>query len=192
MSTVTATAAAAAVVGMTHAVQSVQSSEEDTAHIDSEGFRANVGIMICNRQGGLLWARRAGKGGWQFPQGGIKRDESPKQALFRELQEEVGLNESDVTVISQTVDWLRYRLPERFIRHNMLPLCIGQKQLWFLLGLEAEDERIALGCSDAPEFDAWRWVDYWYPAEHVIAFKRDVYRRALQEFEQPFNAYQAG
>ena len=58
--------------------------------IDSEGFRPNVGIVICNKQGQLLWAKRIGQSAWQFPQGGIKAEESLEQALYRELDEEVG------------------------------------------------------------------------------------------------------
>ena len=160
--------------------------------IDSDGYRPNVGIVICSREGGLLWARRTGRSGWQFPQGGIRRGESPRQALFRELQEEVGLAESDVRLLSRTGDWLRYRLPEKFVRRKDGPTVIGQKQLWFLLGLEADEDRIALdgeGRGEQPEFDAWRWVDYWYPVQHVIPFKREVYRLALQELEEAFNGY---
>ena len=122
----------------------------------------------------------------------IKRDESPQQALYRELQEETGLGEGDVTLLARTDDWMHYRLPQRFLRRGPGPLCIGQKQLWFLLGLQVDDSCIQLASSsDKPEFDAWRWVDYWYPAEHVIAFKRDVYRRALQELQGAYDAYQS-
>ena len=163
---------------------------------DPDGFRPNVGIILCNQQGGLLWAKRAGRSGWQFPQGGIRPQESPEQALFRELKEEVGLTEADVTVISRTAGWLRYRLPQRHIRRNETPLVIGQKQLWFLLGLKADETRIVLdGGSDEgdePEFDDWRWVDYWYPADNVIRFKRGVYRKALRELEGSFKDYQLG
>lgn len=169
----------------------IEAAATQATAIDADGYRPNVGIVICNQERRLLWARRSGQGGWQFPQGGIERGESPHQAMFRELWEEVGLTEADVKVLSCTDNWLYYRLPKKFIRHKELPLCIGQKQLWFLLGLEATDGQIALGGSDRPEFDDWCWVDYWYPAEHVIAFKREVYRQALQELERPFNCYQS-
>jgi len=157
--------------------------------IDSEGYRSNVGIVICNRQGRLLWAKRIGQTGWQFPQGGIKSDESLEDALYRELDEEVGLSADDVDVLHQTSDWLHYRLPKNYIRYNKDPLCIGQKQKWFLLGLQAEEDKISLSKSDQPEFDAWRWVNYWYPVNQVIEFKRDVYRRALQELLNPLKNY---
>ena len=157
--------------------------------IDSEGYRPNVGIVICNRLGRLLWAKRIGQSGWQFPQGGIKSDESLEAALYRELDEEVGLQAADVSVLHQTSDWLHYRLPKNYVRYNKDPVCIGQKQKWFLLGLKAEEERISLNKSSQPEFDDWRWVSYWYPVNQVIEFKRDVYRRALQGLLNPLNNY---
>ncbi len=157
--------------------------------IDSDGFRQNVGIVICNKLGKLLWAKRIGQNGWQFPQGGIKADESLEQALYRELDEEVGLAEHDVSVLHQTSDWLRYHLPHNYIRHNQDPVCIGQKQKWFLLGLEAEESKITLSKHEQPEFDEWRWVSYWYPVDQVIEFKRDVYRKALSELLSPLERY---
>lgn len=149
--------------------------------IDSEGFRANVGIVLANARGEVLWARRVGQDAWQFPQGGIQEGESPKQALFRELQEEVGLTENDVEVIGSTRGWLRYRLPQRLLRRDSKPLCIGQKQKWFLLRMLADDDAVTFDNDYKPEFDHWRWVSYWYPLGQVISFKREVYRRALKE-----------
>ena len=157
--------------------------------IDSDGFRPNIGIVICNRGGQLLWAKRAGESGWQFPQGGIKKRETLEQALYRELNEEVGLAVEDVRILHQTDDWLHYRLPKNFIRHHKNPLCIGQKQKWFLLSLESNDSKVRLTKSGQPEFDEWRWVSYWYPLHQVIEFKRDVYRKALKELIAPLNNY---
>tara|TARA_B100001013_G_scaffold173_1_gene128 strand:- start:2191 stop:2685 length:495 start_codon:yes stop_codon:yes gene_type:complete len=157
--------------------------------IDSDGFRSNIGIVICNRVGQLLWAKRAGESGWQFPQGGIKKRETLEQALYRELNEEVGLAVEDVRILHQTDDWLHYRLPKNFIRHHKNPLCIGQKQKWFLLSLESNDSKVRLTKSGQPEFDEWRWVSYWYPLHQVIEFKRDVYRKALKELIAPLNNY---
>ena len=157
--------------------------------IDSAGFRSNGGIVICNRQGQLLWAKRIGQSAWQFPQGGIKKRESVDEALFRELDEEVGLSELDVQVLHQTEAWLYYRLPENLIRQHRGPLCIGQKQKWFLLSLKGDDNRVELNKTQKPEFDDWRWVNFWYPVDQVIEFKRDVYRKALQQLETPLNNY---
>ncbi|HEX4870030.1 MAG TPA: RNA pyrophosphohydrolase [Moraxellaceae bacterium] len=149
--------------------------------IDADGFRPNVGIILANAAGQVLWARRCGHDAWQFPQGGISENESPEEAMFRELWEEVGLEQPDVRVIAQTRGWLRYRLPRRFVRQDNNPVCIGQKQKWFLLQMLAEDHRVQLDCTHPPEFDGWRWVSYWYPLNQVVAFKREVYRKALTE-----------
>ena len=149
--------------------------------IDSDGFRPNVGIVLTNTQGQVLWARRIGQQAWQFPQGGIEGHENAEEALFRELKEEVGLNPEDVNVLATTKGWLRYRLPRQLLRHNSKPMCIGQKQKWFLLQMLSPDERVDFSYSEKPEFDHWQWVSYWYPVSKVVLFKRDVYRRALSE-----------
>lgn len=150
--------------------------------IDSDGYRPNVGIILSNQDGHLLWARRIGQDAWQFPQGGIRSDELPQEALFRELEEEIGLLPEHVRILAQTRGWLRYRLPNRFIRRNSHPLCIGQKQIWFLLRLIGDEREVCLNSCDHPEFDCWRWVNYWHPLGEVIAFKRHVYQKALHEF----------
>ncbi len=149
--------------------------------IDSEGYRLNVGIILCNTEGRLFWAKRIGQHSWQFPQGGIRRDESPEQAMFRELAEEVGLRPEHVQVIGFTRGWLRYRLPKRLIRSDCTQTCIGQKQIWFLLRMRCNEELVQLDLSERPEFDHWQWVDYWYPLRAVVSFKRHVYWRALHE-----------
>ena len=150
--------------------------------IDAEGYRANVGIVVSNAERKLLWTRRVGQGGWQFPQGGIRRDESPIDAMYRELHEEVGLEPEDVELLASTRDWCRYTLPERFQRKNSKPLCVGQKQRWFMLRLLSGEERIRFDRADEPEFDHWEWVDFSVPVQQVIFFKRDVYAQVLDEF----------
>ena len=152
--------------------------------IDSNGFRPNVGIIICNKLGQLLWAKRIKQDAWQFPQGGIKEAETTEEALFRELSEEVGLCKDDVRILSQTSEWLKYRLPKPYIRQRKGRTCIGQKQKWFLLGLQTEEGRVDLENTLQPEFDDWCWVNYWYPVNQVVDFKRSVYRKALIELEQ--------
>jgi putative (di)nucleoside polyphosphate hydrolase len=149
--------------------------------IDSEGFRPNVGIILANAHGQVLWAKRIGHDAWQFPQGGIQDGETPEQALYRELQEEVGLRPEHVRLLAQTRGWLRYRLPHRYIRQESDPVCIGQKQKWFLLQLTASTNEIRLDASSPAEFDRWMWVSYWYPLGQVVSFKREVYRKALLE-----------
>lgn len=150
--------------------------------IDADGFRPNVGIVLTNDQGQVLWARRVGgRDAWQFPQGGIRDEESPRQALFRELHEEVGLTGEQVRILGVTRGWLRYSLPARMRRYDSEPCFKGQKQKWFLLRLTGADTHVRVQSGEKPEFDAWRWVSYWYPVGKVVAFKRNVYRRALKE-----------
>ena len=149
--------------------------------IDEDGFRANVGIIIANHEGRLLLGGRSGAKGWQFPQGGMEIDEDPEAAMYRELREEVGLEAGDVEVLGVTRDWLRYTLPERFVRRNSVPLCIGQKQRWFLLRAKDADLEFRFDLGSKPEFDRVRWVAFWRPVNEVIFFKRRVYARALHE-----------
>lgn len=149
--------------------------------IDSGGYRLNVGIILTRPDGLLLWARRIHQDAWQFPQGGIREQETPEQAMYRELEEEVGLEARHVTILGSTRGWLRYRLPERFVRRHQKPVCIGQKQVWFMLRLVGEERFVRLDLSEKPEFDNWRWVDYWQPLKEVVSFKRTVYRKALNE-----------
>lgn len=158
--------------------------------IDREGYRHNVGIILVNPRGKLFWARRIGEDSWQFPQGGIRADETPEEALFRELAEEVGLRPEDVEVVGWTQDWLRYRLPKRFVHQRRKPVCIGQKQRWFLLKLISHEERVRLDTSAKPEFDHWCWVDHEAPVNEVVSFKRSVYQRALDELIPLINNYQ--
>lgn len=151
--------------------------------IDFDGYRPNVGIVICNKHGQVLWAKRFGQNSWQFPQGGINEGENIETAMYRELYEEVGLNKKDVRLLWASKYWLKYKLPKRLVRNEGAgPLCIGQKQRWFLLQLVSDESQINLRSTKNPEFDGWRWVSFWYPVRQVVSFKRDVYRKVMKEF----------
>lgn len=157
------------------------------AVIDKEGYRANVGIIIINEQSKVFWAKRLGQDAWQFPQGGIDQGETPEQAMYRELFEEVGLLAEDVEILSRTSDWLRYEIPEHLIRKNTAPRCVGQKQIWFLLRMKVDDSKVSLANVEQIEFDQWQWVDRLIPQDQVIEFKRDVYKQAMLEFTDYFS-----
>lgn len=151
--------------------------------IDEKGYRECVGIILVNLQHRIFWGQRIGnQNAWQFPQGGILKHEIPEEAVYRELWEEIGLQSQQVKMIAKTKDWLKYNLPKAMIHQGRLPLCKGQKQIWFLLEMLVTDEQIVLERTNTPEFTAWRWVDYWYPLRRVVAFKRTVYRQVLKEF----------
>ncbi len=149
--------------------------------IDRDGYRPNVGIIICNRKNEVFWGKRVRQHAWQFPQGGIDAGETPERAMYRELQEEVGLQPQHVEILGRTRDWLRYDVPEQWLRRDWRGNYRGQKQIWFLLRLVGRDTDVQLRASEKPEFDAWRWNEYWVPLESVVEFKREVYQLALSE-----------
>lgn len=152
--------------------------------LDKDGYRPNVGIILLNQRNEVFWGKRVRQHSWQFPQGGIKYGESPEQAMFRELYEEIGLKPDHVHVVARTREWLRYTVPEQWIRRELRGNYRGQKQIWFLLRMLARDCDVSLRRSEKPEFDAWRWHDYWVPLDAVIEFKRDVYQQALSELSR--------
>ena len=155
--------------------------------IDREGYRPNVGIVLCNAHNQVFWGKRVNQHAWQFPQGGINSGETPEQAMFRELEEEVGLLPDHVRILGRTREWLRYDVPAHWTRRDNRGLYRGQKQIWFLLRLTGRDCDVSLRASSHPEFDAWRWNEYWISMDAVVDFKRDVYRLALEELERYLN-----
>lgn len=152
--------------------------------LDRDGFRPNVGIILLNQRSQVFWGKRIRTHSWQFPQGGIDRGENPEQAMLRELHEEVGLHPQHIQVLARTRDWLRYEVPDRFIRRDARGHYKGQKQIWFLLQLVGHDWDVNLRATTHPEFDAWRWNDYWVPLDLVVEFKRGVYEMALTELSR--------
>jgi len=152
--------------------------------LDREGFRPNVGIILLNQKNQVFWGKRIRTHSWQFPQGGIDRGETPEQAMFRELHEEVGLQPEHVRIVARTRDWLRYEVPDRYVRRDARGFYKGQKQIWFLLQMVVPDHHLNLRATDHPEFDAWRWNDYWVPLDVVVEFKRGVYEMALTELSR--------
>ena len=149
--------------------------------IDKEGYRENVGIVICNDQRKVLWARRTGEEAWQFPQGGINKGESAEEAMYRELKEEVGLDPHNVQILARTKGWLKYDVPKSWIRRDCRDRYRGQKQIWFLLRFTGKDSDVFLKNTEKPEFDDWRWDSFWAPVDQIIDFKKAVYEQALKE-----------
>lgn len=152
--------------------------------LDREGYRPNVGIILLNKDNKVFWGRRIGESSWQFPQGGIKPGESPETAMFRELMEETGLLPQHVKILGRTRDWLSYDVPNHWVRREWRGAYRGQKQIWFLLRLIVNDDHIYLHASELPEFDHWRWHEYWAPIDEVIEFKKYVYEKALTELSR--------
>jgi putative (di)nucleoside polyphosphate hydrolase len=152
--------------------------------IDKDGYRSNVGIVICNARNEVFWGKRVRQNSWQFPQGGIKSGETPELAMYRELTEEVGLLPEHVRILGRTRDWLRYDVPREWVRREWRGHYRGQKQIWFLLRLVGRECDVSLRASSHPEFDAWRWSRYWDPIDTVVDFKREVYKMALEELQR--------
>jgi len=152
--------------------------------LDKDGYRPNVGIILVNQRNEVFWGKRIREHSWQFPQGGIHRGETPEQAMYRELHEEVGLLPEHVRIIGRTRDWLRYEVPQNWVRREWRGHYRGQKQIWFLLRLIGKDTDVSLRACEHPEFDAWRWHDFWIPLDTVIEFKRAVYQQALTELSK--------
>lgn len=158
--------------------------------IDNDGYRLNIGIVLANDEHKLFWGKRISicqSEAWQFPQGGICAYETLKEAMYRELTEETGLTESDVEILKITRRWFYYQLPSATARKlsdvRDRKRCIGQRQRWFLLKLISAPEKICFDKNETPEFSDWCWVDYWYPVQNVVSFKREVYAQVLSEFE---------
>ncbi len=152
--------------------------------LDREGYRPNVGIILLNARNQVFWGKRVSAHSWQFPQGGINAGENPEQAMYRELYEEVGLKQAHVHILGRTRNWLRYDVPQQYLRRDSRGIYKGQKQIWYLLQLTGRDSDVCLRATDHPEFDAWRWNEYWIPLESVIEFKREVYQQALSELSR--------
>jgi putative (di)nucleoside polyphosphate hydrolase len=149
--------------------------------LDREGFRPNVGIILLNSRNQVFWGKRLRTHSWQFPQGGIKYGETPEQAMFRELHEEVGLLPEHVRdhrphARLAALRGARPLHPQGRAR----PLPRPEADL-VPAALMGRDSDMNLRATDHPEFDAWRWNDYWVPLDVVIEFKRGVYEMALTE-----------
>lgn len=150
--------------------------------IDDQGYRCGVGIILINANRQVFLGKRLGMDAWQFPQGGVREHETLEQAMYRELQEEIGLHPENVAILAQSKNWVSYELPKSLIRKRARPICIGQKQKWFLLQLKNRQAKINLLATDDPEFDSWAWVSYWYPLRQIVPFKQATYEEILQEF----------
>ena len=152
----------------------------------TDKYRKCVGMMILNSNKEILVGRRLDhpSGYWQMPQGGINDNENPKEAVWREMLEEIGTNKAELIKISN--QWINYDIPSETLR--TLPwgdIYIGQTQKWFAFLFLGEDNDINVG-TDNPEFSEWKWTRMDSIVDSIVPFKRDVYAKILEEFKDIF------
>ncbi|MCX2560140.1 RNA pyrophosphohydrolase [Acetobacter farinalis] len=154
-------------------------------------YRPNVAAMIFRKDGRILIARRMdqpGAGGplsegvWQCPQGGIDEGEDPKTAVFREVQEELGLDASLLHLLQEHPDWITYDLPEHLIGKALGGRFRGQTQKWFALAFNGTDADIRLDAHTPAEFDAFQWINLADLPFGNVGFKKPIYERLVQDF----------
>ncbi|WP_395327225.1 RNA pyrophosphohydrolase [Novosphingobium sp. BL-8H] len=148
-------------------------------------YRPCVGVMLVNSDGKVFVGKRIDtKEGdwWQMPQGGVDDGEDLKDAALRELWEETGVTERDVTVLSRTREELLYDLPDELIGKLWKGKYRGQRQTWFLLRFEGSDDNVNLEAHKPAEFNDWKWVEAELLPDLIIPFKKRVYRAVLEEF----------
>ena len=150
-------------------------------------YRPCVGAALFNAAGRVLVARRAdfpnaegAAGGWQLPQGGLDGDEDPRDAVLRELAEEIGTREA--RIMGEHPEWLTYDLPPEMVGRALGGRYRGQRQRWFALGFEGRDEDIRLDLDPHPEFDAWRWAMLDELPRLAVPFKRAIYEVIARSF----------
>ena len=148
---------------------------------NNEGYRPNVAMVVINSFNKVLICRRKNTRTWQFPQGGIDNGEDIKKAMYRELSEEVGLSEDDVSLMGESEGTITYDIPKTIRAKVLGGKFKGQEQKWFLLKLNKDNCEIKLDNEAFPEFDKYEWVSFWQPLDKIVDFKREAYREALSE-----------
>lgn len=151
---------------------------------DPARYRPNVGLALFHKAGLVFYGKRLGVTGphvWQMPQGGVDRGEDPRDAAFRELEEEVGVPPHLVNIIDVTADWLYYDFPSSLKRGDSARGYVGQKQKWFAFRYKGRDADIRLD-THTPEFSNWRWGRLDEGPDLVIPFKRGVYEEVARRF----------
>lgn len=145
-----------------------------------EFYRPNVGLMLIGPERQVFVGRRLNQpDAWQMPQGGVDKGETPVEAAFRELGEEVGTTKA--LLLRESRDWVTYDVPLAMQPPHWKGRWRGQAQKWFALGFTGQDSDIDL-TAHHQEFDAWRWVSAHELPGLIVAWKRPVYEAVLKEF----------
>jgi putative (di)nucleoside polyphosphate hydrolase len=144
-------------------------------------YRPCVGIMLLNGQGQVFVGKRIDQTveGWQMPQGGIDKGEEPREAVMRELKEEVGTGNAEI--IAEMPDWVTYDLPAHLVGVAFHGRYRGQRQKWFALRFLGKDSDIDLTAHE-PEFADWKWISLEDLPRLIVPFKRDTYAKVITAF----------
>ena len=145
------------------------------------GYRLNVAMIVLNKDNKVLFCKRRNTENWQFPQGGVDENENIESAMFRELNEEVGLERENVEIKAVSQNLIYYDIPKNIRSRVLGGKFRGQAQKYFLLKLISGD--VDLNIENTPEFDKHSWVPFWYPLNQVVDFKKEAYRSALIELK---------
>ncbi|UWR75655.1 RNA pyrophosphohydrolase [Phaeobacter inhibens] len=147
-------------------------------------YRPNVGVMLINAAGDVWVGQRMDrhKDAWQMPQGGIDAGEDPRLAALRELEEETGVTADLVEIIAESNGWLPYDLPAEVVPQFWGGKYRGQEQKWYLMRFLGRDDQINI-VTEHPEFSAWCWQPVDQLVSKIVPFKREVYERVIQEFQ---------
>lgn len=156
---------------------------KDKAKSKDLPYRLGVGAVLFNAKGQVFVAKRIDTPGdaWQMPQGGIDNDEDPREAIFRELKEEIGTNNAEI--IDESPDWLTYELPTAVRNIVWKGRYRGQKQKWYALRYLGGDADIDLTADKHPEFSTWKWADFETLPDLIVEFKRDLYQDIVTTFK---------
>ena len=148
-------------------------------------YRPCVGLMLMNAEGSIFVGQRNDrhKDAWQMPQGGVDKGEDPRDAALRELLEETGVTGDLVEIVAETEGWLPYDLPHDIVPKIWKGRFRGQEQKWFLLRFTGRDDQIDIQ-TEHPEFTRWKWQEPAHLVDEIVPFKRDVYQRVLEAFEE--------
>jgi putative (di)nucleoside polyphosphate hydrolase len=145
-------------------------------------YRPGVGIMLLSAEGSVFVAQRIDmpSDAWQMPQGGIDKGETPIEAAWREMKEEVGTDRAEL--LAESHDWYTYDLPRDLAARLWRGRFRGQRQKWFVFRFTGTDRDIDITSHDHPEFSTWRWVSMADLPALIVPFKRPLYQQLVGEF----------
>ena len=149
-------------------------------------MRQGVGVIVLNQNNEVFVAKRKDNpiDKWQMPQGGININETPFNAMKRELEEETSI--TTIKVLKEIDNWLEYELPPYLLGKIWKGKYRGQKQKWFIVKFIGNDGEINLNTKH-PEFIEWKWIDYKSLTDVIVDFKKDVYKKLKNELKNFLN-----